>query len=174
MILGIRADRQVGLGRFVVYFAIAALLPLTVGTADAGEKLTIGAVEDVILLPWKVTLPARIDTGATRSSLDARDLTVRDNEVVFTLPDAYGGLELRLPIIEWRVVRSAVGKERRPVVEIELCLGPKRFRTQVNLSDRSRVQYPFLVGRLALQGRFLVDVSQSKVFPPSCPEASSQ
>ncbi len=158
----------------MLLLALAALLPLAVGTVDAAEKLTIGAVEDVILLPWKVTLPARIDTGATRSSLDARDLTARNNEVVFTLPDEYGGLELRLPIIEWRVVRSAVGKERRPVVEIELCLGPKRFRTQVTLNDRSRVKYPFLVGRRALQEHFLVDVSRSNVFMPSCAGARSQ
>lgn len=163
-----------GLGRFMVHFAMAALLPLTVGTLDAAEKLTVGAVEDVILLPWKVTLPARIDTGAKTSSLDARDLRVRDNEVVFMLPDEYGGLELRMPIIGWRVIKSSIGRDRRPVVDMELCLGSRRFRTHVTLTDRSRVQYHFLVGRLALQDHFLVDVSRSRVFPPSCPEALSQ
>ncbi|MFQ5848797.1 MAG: ATP-dependent zinc protease [Candidatus Methylomirabilales bacterium] len=169
----IRADWRVNLRRFILYFVLVAFLPLTRGTIDAGEKLTIGAVEDVILLPWNVRLPARIDTGARRSSLDARDLMVHDNEVVFTLPDQYGGLELRLPIIDWRVFRSSLGRQRRPVVEMELCLGSKRFRTQVALADRSRVQYPFLVGRLALRGHFLVDVSRSKVLPPSCSEGSS-
>ena len=158
----------------MVHFALAALLPLAAGKVDAVERLTIGAVEDVILLPWKVTLPARIDTGAATSSLNARELTVRNNEVIFKLPDEYGGLELRLPIVEWRYIRSSEGRERRPVVELELCLGPKRFRTQVTLNDRSRVKYPFLVGRRALQEHFLVDVSRSNVFPPSCPEARSQ
>ena len=157
----------------MLLLALAALLPLAVGTVDAAEKLTIGAVEDVILLPWKVTLPARIDTGALTSSLDARELTVRDNRALFRLRNEYGSLTLRLPIIEWRYIRSAIGRERRPVVEIEICLGGKRFRTHVTLKDRSRVSYPLLVGRRALLGRFLVDVSRSNVFPPSCPEASS-
>jgi hypothetical protein len=158
----------------MVHFALGALLSLGAGTVDAAEKLTIGGVEDVILLPWNVTLPARIDTGAATSSLDARELTVRDNKAVFSLPDEYGGLELRLPILEWRNIRTSEGSERRAVVEMELCLGPKHFRTRVSLNDRSRVKYPFLVGRWALQDRFLVDVSRSKILPPSCPEASSQ
>ena len=157
----------------MVHFALAVALPLMAGTVGAVEKVTIGAVEDVMLLPWKVTLPARIDTGAATSSLDARELTVRDNKAVFRLPNEYGGLKLSLPIIELRNIESAFGREQRPVVEIELCLGRKRFRTQVTLKDRSRVKYPFLVGRRALQEHFLVDVSRSNVFPPSCPEARS-
>jgi len=169
-----RTDRQVKLGSLIVPFALTALLPLAAGTVDAAEKVTIGAVEDVILLPWNVTLPARIDTGALTSSLDARELTVRDNKALFRLRNEYGSLRLSLPIIEWRYIRSAIGEERRPVVEMEICLGRKRFRTQVTLKDRSRVKYPFLVGRRALQEHFLVDVSRSNVFPPSCPEARSQ
>ena len=169
-----RTDRQVKLGSLIVPFALTALLPLAAGTVDAAEKVTIGAVEDVVVLPWNVTLPARIDTGALTSSLDARELTVRDNKALFKLRNEYGSLRLSLPIIEWRYIRSAIGEERRPVVEMEICLGRKRFRTQVTLKDRSRVKYPFLVGRRALQEHFLVDVSRSNVFPPSCPEARSQ
>ncbi len=153
----------------MVHFALTALLPLAAGKVDAAERLTIGAVEDVILLPWKVTLPARIDTGAATSSLDARELTVRDNKALFRLRNEYGSLRLSLPIIEWRYIRSAIGRERRPVVEMELCLGPKRFRTQVTLKDRSRVKYPLIVGRRALQEHFLVDVSRSNVFPRAVP-----
>lgn len=37
--------------------------------ADAEEKIAIGLLEDMILLPWGVKLPARIDTGAATSSL---------------------------------------------------------------------------------------------------------
>ncbi len=169
-----RTDRQVKLGSLIVPFALTALLPLAAGTVDAAEKVTIGAVEDVILLPWNVTLPARIDTGALTSSLDARELTVRDNKALFRLRNEYGSLRLSLPIIEWRYIRSAIGEERRPVVEMEICLGRKRFRTQVTLQDRSRVKYPFLVGRRALQEHFLVDVSRSNVFMPSCAGARSQ
>jgi hypothetical protein len=153
---------------------LAMFLLLAGGTAGAEEKITIGLVEDVILLPWGVKLPARIDTGAATSSLDARELTVKDNMAEFRLPPKYGGLQLRLPVIKWVIVRSAESRERRPVAEIELCLGPKRLRTQVTLNDRSLVKYPFIVGRDVLKGNFVVDCMQSHCSPPTCPEAPSQ
>jgi len=138
---------------------------------NAEEKIIIGALEDVILLPWGVKLPARVDTGAAKSSLDARELKVRDNVVEFKLPQKYGGLRLRLPIIEWRHVRSPDGRGRRPVVELEICLGSRRIRTQVNLTDRSMVKYPLILGRNFLKEEYVVDVKRRKTAPPSCPVA---
>jgi hypothetical protein len=44
--------------------------------AEAGEKLSVGLVEEVVLLPWGVRLPARVDTGAAMTSLDARNIEV--------------------------------------------------------------------------------------------------
>jgi len=136
----------------------------------AAEKITVGLVEDVILLPWKVKLPARIDTGAATSSLDAREVQIKDNVIEFSLPEKYGGLRLSLPIVDWRTVRSAGARERRPVVEIEFCLGPKHMRARVNLKDRSQVKYPFLIGRNALKDNFVVDCMKMRCSPPTCPE----
>lgn len=142
--------------------------------ADAGEKMTIGEVEDVILLPWGVKLPARIDTGAATSSLDARDLKVKENTVEFKLPLKYGGLPMCLPVVDWKHVRSSEARERRPVVEMEICLGPKRMRIKVNLNDRSTVKYPLIIGRNALKDDFVVDCVQSNCLTPTCPEALSR
>ena len=141
---------------------------------SAGEKITIGEVEDVLLLPWRVRLPARIDTGAATSSLDARELKVKNNIAEFKLPKKYGGMLLRLPVIDWLHIRSADFKERRPVVEIMLCIGPKPIRTQVTLNDRSMVKYPLIVGRNILKDNFVVDCMQSNCLPPSCREVPSQ
>jgi len=143
---------------------------LVSGTAGAEEKITIGAVEDVIFLPWGVRLPARIDTGAAKSSLDARELTVQDDMVEFKLPPKYGGLQLRLPIIEGRHIRTPEGRERRPIVELEICLGSKRIRTEVNLNDRSMVRYPLILGRNFLRENFVVDVKRRRTARPSCPD----
>jgi hypothetical protein len=140
------------------------------GITSAEEKVTIGTVEDVILLPWRVKLPARIDTGAAKSSLDAQGLRVHEDKVEFRLPRKYGGLLLRLPIIEWRHVRTSEGLERRPVVELEICLGFHRIRTLVNLADRSMVKYPLILGRSFLRENFVVDVKQRRILKPNCPE----
>jgi len=153
---------------------LSLFLPSEGNRVQAQEKITIGLVEDVILLPWGIKLPARIDTGAAHSSLDARGLTIKDNIAEFKLPKKYGGLQLRLPIINWQTIRSAESKERRPVVEIELCVGPKHLRGRVNLNDRSQVRYPLIIGRDILRGNFVVDCMESRCAPPSCPEVSSK
>jgi len=158
----------------IVLLVLTALFLLAAGKGDAGEKITIGEVEDVVLMPWRVKLPARIDTGATTSSLDARDLKVKNNMAEFKLPKQYGGLQLRLPVVGWLDVRSADFKEKRPVVEIMFCLGPKLIHTQVTLNDRSTVRYPLIIGRNVLKDNFVVDCMHSHCLPPSCPEVPSQ
>jgi hypothetical protein len=65
-----------------------------------------------------------------------------------------------------------MGTEKRPVVEISICLGSKQLRLLATLKDRSEMIYPFLVGRSALSGNFLVDPSLSRTAQPVCPSAS--
>jgi len=150
---------------FVLGFLLVAI-PMILGAAE--KEITIGTVEDVVLLPWGVKLPARIDTGAARSALDAEDLVVQGNMAEFKLPKKYGGTTMKLPIVEWRHVRTTQGLKRRPVVEIGLCLGPKRLRTQVALDNRKGLRYPLLLGRNTLKGNFVVDVKRKNVLIPAC------
>ena len=135
----------------------------------ASEKINIGVVEDVMLLPWGIILPARIDTGAASSSLDARDIKIKGNTVTFRLAPQYSGIELSLPIVKRKTIRSAEAREKRVVVELEICIASKRLRTRVNLNDRSRVQYPMLLGRSTLTNNFVIDCTQIKCTVPSCP-----
>jgi len=149
---------------------LAPVFLFTPGIAAAEEKTVIGGIEDVILLPWGIKLPARVDTGAAKSSLDAREIKVQDDMIEFKLPKKFGGLEIRLPIMGWRHIRTPEGLERRPIVELEICLGSKRFRTLVNLTDRSMVKYPLILGRNFLGENFLVDVKRRRIHPPGCPD----
>jgi hypothetical protein len=158
-------DRLLSLFSLSVLASFLLFIPEMV---SAEEKVTIGTVEEVILLPWRVKLPARIDTGAAKSSLDARELKVHEDRVEFRLPRKYGGRHLRLPIIEWRHVRTSDGLERRPVVELEICLGSNRIRTLVNLADRSMVKYPLILGRNFLKENFVVDVKRRRTSTPNC------
>jgi hypothetical protein len=136
-------------------------------------KITLGVVEDVVVSPWGLSFPARIDTGADLSSLDARDLVVRNNVAEFKLGKRWGGRRVQLPVTEWRHIQTAMGIEKRPVVEISICLGSKHFPTLVTLKDRSEMMYPFLVGRSALKGGYVVDASRSRAARPLCPSLSS-
>ena len=133
-------------------------------------KVTLGVVEDVVLSPWGISFPARIDTGADLSSLDAREIVVQNNVAHFKLGKRWGGRQLQLPVVDWRHIQTSMGVEKRPVVAISICLGSKLFRTPVTLKDRSEMMYPFLVGRSALSGTFLVDTSRSNTAQPVCSE----
>lgn len=168
---GLMMGKPWSLAVLVVLAPFLLFLPEMV---NAEQKLTIGLVEDIILLPWGVRLPARIDTGAASSSLDAREIKVQDNVVEFKLPDSYGGLRLRLPVAGWKTIRTSESRERRPVVELEICLGPKPLRIKANLNDRSMVKYPLIIGRNALRKNFVVDCMKSNCLPPTCKEAPSQ
>ena len=143
------------------------------GKTQAKKEITIGRIENVILLPWGIKLPARIDTGATISSLDARELHVEGDTVEFNLPGKYYGSKLKFPIVDWHHVRSPGSKQRRPVVELELCIGSQKIRTRVNLTDRSMVKYPLILGRNILREGFVVDVKRSKIVRPACPDDTS-
>lgn len=146
-------------------FFMAVALP-----AAASEKKTIGEVEELILLPWGVAIEARIDTGAATSSLDVCEVGVKGKVVKFTLPDRCGGAKYTLPLKGWKQVKSASGQSRRPVVEIEICIAGQQIPTRVTLTDRSFLEYPFLLGRnTLLQGKFTVDVGLFKTSQPTCP-----
>ena len=148
---------------------IGITLLLVTGIGGPAEKeIILGTVEDVILLPSGVKLPARIDTGAAKSSLCALDLRIHDNMAEFRLPEKYGGLRMRLPVVEWRHLRTKEGLIKRPVVELELCIGPKRLQTKVALDDRTNLKYPLLVGRNTLSRTFIVNVQNRRLAPPHC------
>ncbi len=156
------------------YIVLFMIIFVFGGMVEANEKITIGLVEEVVLLPWGVKLPARIDTGAAQTSLDAREIVIKGDIVDFKLPENYGGLQLSLPIVSRKTIRSAEAREQRPVVMMDFCLGSKHIRTRVNLNDRSKVKYPLLIGRNALKKNFIVDCMKEKCAPPICPEVENK
>ena len=162
--------------RFLILFSTWALSVFFMAIAlpaAASEKMTIGEVEEIILLPWGVTIEARIDTGAATSSLDVCELNVKGKVVEFTLPDRCGGAKHTLPLKGWKHVKSSTGLSRRPVVRIEICIAGKKIPTKITLTDRSFLDYPFLLGRnTLLDGKFIVDVGLAKTIPPACPETA--
>lgn len=155
---------------FITVLAPFVLLP----TVPAGELTIIGQTEEVVLLPQGIRLSARVDTGATTTSLDARNLVITGGTARFNLPDMYGGAEIQLPVIAEKHVRSPMGREQRPLVKLELCIGSRRLKVQANLTDRSEVRYPLIIGRNILSQGFLVDVTRANLLPPVCPSKPSE
>jgi hypothetical protein len=157
------------LGFVVVLLAGACVLAVMLARGPNRQRTTVGAVEDVVLLPWNVTIQARVDTGATTSSLDAREIKALPGkkEIEFRLPERCGGHLVRRRLHGWREVTSSDGKsERRPLVDLEFLLGDQHIRSLVTLTDRSRMKFPMLLGRNTLRTLYLVDVTQTNLLSP--------
>lgn len=127
----------------------------------------IGEVEPIYFLPMKSPFLARIDTGATTSSLDCSDVNYfeRDGEkwVAFKLKNRKSGEE---HIFEKKVERTfkvkRIGEdENRKAVKMNVKMGKEVFSAVFSIADRSNFDYESLVGRNILTGRFIVDTSTS-------------
>ena len=127
----------------------------------------IGAVEPIYMLPMKSAFYARIDTGATTSSIDVTNLKrfERDGEkwVSFTVTNRRSGethdFEKK---IQKRVrITRAEEHERRVKVSMDVSFGGEVFKAEFTLAERGDFDYQALIGRNILTGRAIVDTSIS-------------
>lgn len=141
-----------------------------------GRMEVIGQAEYVTVLPVNYTYRARIDSGATTCSMSALDIEQfeRDGEkwVRFRLPvpaKKDGESLQKSDPLEYPISRIANIKRHgaedqvRPAVKMTVRLGSFEDRVEFTLTDRTKYEFPILVGRNLLDGHAVVDVSQSYV-----------
>ncbi|AOS97263.1 hypothetical protein AUP74_01832 [Microbulbifer aggregans] len=136
----------------------------------AKDKLVLGSVETVAIEPGGLLLESLIDTGAPTSSLSVTELKPfeRDGKewVRFKVGagDEDDGVSVELPVKRYvRVARPGFETQRRPVVNMSLTVGDVTHMVEVNLTDRTSLDYRLLVGRNFLKDAAVVDVSRRKV-----------
>ncbi len=141
---------------------------VVVSQPRAEEALSvIGAVETVRVDPPGVHLDARIDTGATTSSIHADDKQEFERDgrrwVRFSLSDVTDEAlrNIELPLERTVLIkRHNADSVRRYVVRMWITLGDVREHVEVTLADRGDFEYPVLIGRNFLTDTALVDVSR--------------
>lgn len=150
-------------------FLLLALLTGPAGAQFLKDKITIGRVEWVELPELKLRLRARIDSGAKTTSLHAENVEefTRDGVtwVKFRIRDEKDKLlELTRKVASTVRVSNAGGfSGKRYVVREKVKLGSVTREISVNLNDRTKMEYRFLVGRNFLMGHFVIDVARSHV-----------
>jgi hypothetical protein len=133
------------------------------------EKVLIGRVEWVELPEFKVKQRARIDTGAKTTSMHAVNIEEVQQRgelyVKFQTLDADGkNVEVVRKVDTTQKVSNTGGVvSRRYVIKEKIKIGNIEREVLINLNDRSKMEYKFLVGRNLLLGRFIVDVARSHV-----------
>lgn len=89
-------------------------------------------------------IEAKIDTGATQTSLHADDISVTDEHVVFKL----NGRTYRAPLeTEQQISSSDGGVVSRPVIRTVVTIDGQEVDTMINLNDRSDMPQPMLIGQ---------------------------
>ena len=153
-------------------FLLLGLAMFVVGQAEAQllkEKVLIGRVEWVSLPDIKIKLKARIDTGAKTTSMHAvniEEVEQRGEKFVrFQTVDSDGKVVelVRKVGTTQRVSNTAGFVSRRYVIKEKIKMGNIEKEILINLNDRSKMEYKFLIGRNVLLGRFIVDVARSHV-----------
>lgn len=138
-------------------------------TKEVLPKPIVGRVEWISIPGSSLRLEARIDTGAKTSSLHAENIQEKqlgpDLYVEFQTKDESGqAVLLSGKVILQTKVTSANGlTEKRYVIRKRVRIGNTEETININLNDRSELDYKFLVGRNLLMGHYLVDVSKSHV-----------
>jgi hypothetical protein len=141
---------------------------------EAENKVVLGPIAEFVEKESGFKYKARVDTGAKTCSIHATKVKITDlnkksmlknigKKISFDLESADGKKTERVTTTIADTVRvkttNSDAIERRYKVWLTLVHGDVERRVHVTLNDRSHMEYPLLIGRNLLCGKFLVDVS---------------
>ncbi len=115
----------------------------SIGENKFKDRSIIGFIEPIICISkrHKESVRARIDSGATKSSIDS-------------------ALAKKLglgPILGEKRIRNAHGYETRKLVDMTISIAGKEITATFTIADRTHLRFPVLVGRNILRKGFLID-----------------
>ncbi|MAG77985.1 hypothetical protein CL616_01330 [archaeon] len=112
------------------------------------DRIVLGLTEKISINNKEFS--AKIDTGA------------RGNSLCKTIAS-----ELKLPLLKRKIwIKSSNGMQLRRLVEAEIKIKNLKFKTTFNVTDRSHLRFPVLIGVQTLQNGFLVDPSKNQTISP--------
>lgn len=111
-------------------------------------------------------VPAKVDTGADRSSVWASNIKEEKGLLSFALFDKgskfYTGEKITTDEYTATEVRNSFGdKEIRYQVKLTVKIGGRKLIVNFNLANRSRNLFPVLIGKATLRGKFIVNVKEA-------------
>ncbi len=111
-------------------------------------------------------LKAKIDTGATISALHATHIEEfdfkGDKYIKFRLYDSKSYKMIKKPIVGYKMIKNSFGKKQlRPLINISIKIGNNTIHTIITLTTRSRMTYPVLIGRSALDNNYRINPRKS-------------
>ena len=135
-------------------------------------KAVIGHIEKIEFPELGFSCFAKTDTGACTSALHADDIRVEGTaekpvavfHVKFKSDTQTLNKSCQAPLVGQREIKSSNGQtSKRYVISTTAIIAGECYDIELTLSHRGNMTYPMLLGRKAISGRFLVDVSISEV-----------
>jgi len=151
--------------------ALAATFALC---APASAVEVVGWIERVAIEPGGVVVNAKLDTGAQNSSLHCDCIAPFERDGVkwagFTVESVNGEkIRLERKVLRTARIKRAGGEPQdRMVIRLGICLGKTYREAEVTLVDRAGMNYPMLIGRSFLEGKFAVDSAATFTSDPGC------
>ncbi len=132
--------------------------------------LILGSEEWVYVPAIDDTFKARVDTGATTSSMNAIDIVPfeRDGKDWVQFKIDLGdkeSKEFKVPVERWASVKQSSSDEitKRAVVSAYIKIGDYKEKTEFTLADRGHMAFPMLLGRSFFRDVAVVDVSKKYI-----------
>lgn len=145
------------------------------------SKVILGSKEWAWLDAAQANFRARVDSGATTSSIHAPSPVFfeRNGEEWVRFELLTGDKEeteprtIEAPIVRWvRIIQaSAEEAERRPVIEAWIQVGGLREKAEFTLADRSNMTFQILLGREFFKDVALIDVGKAYIHPKQSPQS---
>lgn len=147
----------------------AAAEPRNYDLETPDGKMIFGGEEYVYVQQANATLAARVDTGASVSSITATNISRFESNGVkmvrFTIEANGRAIDCEAPFLRTTRVRQSSSDDfsYRLVVGLNIKIGSYSAYTEFNLQDRTRMDFPMLLGRSLLTDIAAVDVSRNYV-----------
>lgn len=132
--------------------------------------LILGSEEWVYVPGIDETFKARVDTGATTSSISAIDIVPfeRDGKDWVQFKVDLGdraSKEFKVPVERWAKVKQSSSDDvnKRAVVMAYIQVGDYKEKTEFTLAERGHMTFPMLLGRSFFRDIAVVDVSKKYV-----------
>jgi len=167
-------------------FVYLASLSLLSAAALAREPMQLGWLERIRLDPWDIVAKAKLDTGAKTAAIHASDIERFEKSgkkwVRFKLALDHRDPKSETFLVERPLERDIKIKLRgkkqdhdaRPTVKLQFCLGGTRFEALFTLVNRSKFNYPVLLGRRFLADLAVIDPAAKYNSTPTCPKSKKK
>lgn len=158
----------------VLVTGLTSFSPFTVAAAAQSNLPVAGWIELARLVPLGLDMHAKLDTGAKTTSINAVDPDFFERDGTQWVRFSVANRDGKKAVLEEEIVRSVAikrhfdGRQQRPVINLEICVGPVRRAVEVNLVDRSGFDYQLLIGRNFFVDKLLVDSGNTYTMESVC------